>query len=114
MGRLEQLKRGYQFFNAPVGLFITIDRGLGPGQWADLGSYITTLAILARGRGLDTCPQVAWIRLYELVGDFLKLPAEQMLFCGMGIGYRDSSHPVNSFRSERAEVQEFCKFYGFD
>ena len=114
VGRLEQLKRNYQFYTAPVGLFITIDRGLGPGQWADLGSYITTLAVLARGRGLDTCPQVAWIRLHKLVGDILKLPPEQMLYCGMGIGYRDGDHRLNSFRSPRAELHEFCKFYGFD
>jgi nitroreductase len=40
VGRLEQIKRNYQFFNAPVGLFITIHRGLGPGQWADLGGYV--------------------------------------------------------------------------
>ncbi len=114
VGRLEQLTRNYQFFNAPVGLFITIDRRLGPGQWAELGSYITTLALLALGYGLDTCPQVAWIRLYKLVGDFLQLPAEQMLFCGMAIGYRDGNHRINSFRTPRAELQEFCKFYGFD
>ncbi len=55
-GRTEQRKRGYQFFNAPVGLFITIDRRLGPGQWADLGCYVATLAMLARGHGLDSCP----------------------------------------------------------
>jgi nitroreductase len=113
-GRLEQIKRTYQFFNAPVGLFITIDRGLGPGQWADLGGYVNALAFLARGYGLDTCPQVAWIRLYKIVGAFLQLPPEQMLFCGMAIGYGDRSHPVNSFRSSRAELHEFCKFYGFD
>ena len=80
VGRLEQIKRNYQFFNAPVGLFITIDRGLGPGQWADLGGYVNTLAFLARGYGLDTCPQVAWIRMYKIVGLLLKFPPEQMLF----------------------------------
>jgi len=32
-----------------VALFITIDRRLGPGQWADLGGYIHALAFLARG-----------------------------------------------------------------
>jgi len=114
VGRNEQIKRGYQFFNAPVGLFITIDRGLGPGQWADLGGYINALAFLARGYGLDTCPQVAWIRMYKIVGAFLNFPPEQMLFCGMAIGYGDRSHAVNSFRSSRAELHEFCKFYGFD
>ena len=113
-GRLEQIKRNYQFFNAPVGLFIAIDRGLGPGQWADLGGYINTLAVLARGYGLDTCPQVAWIRMYKIVGAILQLPPEQMLFCGMALGSGDHSHPINSFRSSRAPLHEFCKFYGFD
>ena len=111
VGRHEQIKRNYQFFNAPVGLFITIDRGLGPGQWADLGGFIHTLAFLARGYGLDTCPQVIWIRMYKIVGAVLSIPPDQMLFCGMGIGYGDRSHPVNSFRSSRAELYEFCKFY---
>jgi len=99
VGRHRQRSRGYQFFNAPVGLFVTIHRGLGKSQWADLGGYISTRAILARGYGLDTCPQLAWIRLYEVVGEFLDLPTEQMLYCGVGIGYRDAEHPVNRYRS---------------
>ena len=113
-GRLAQYKRNFMFFNAPVGLFITIERQLGPGQWSDLGSYIHTLMYLARGYGLDTCPQESWARLYKLVGAFLKLPPEEMLFCGVAIGYGDHNHPANSFRSPRAELDEFCTFYGFD
>jgi len=113
-GRLEQYKRNFQFFNAPVGLFITIERKLGPGQWADLGSYIHTLAYLARGYGLDTCPQESWARLYKPVGDFLKIPPEHMLFCGVALGYGDRAHPANSFRSPRAELKDFCTFLGFD
>ena len=112
--RLAQLRRSYQFFNAPIGLFITIDRRFGPGQWADLGSYITTLALLARGHGLDTCPQVSWIRMHKIVGAFLNIPPEQILFCGMALGYGDRSRPVNGFRSFRAELHEFCTLHGFD
>ncbi len=112
--RLKQHKFNYQFFNAPVGLFICIDRKLGPGQWADLGGYIHALAFLARGYGLDTCPQEAWARLHKVVGAFLQLPPEQMLFCGMAIGYGDRKHKANDFRSPRAGLSEFCKFYGFD
>src|SRR5262249_2056637 len=82
-GRLQQVKHNFRFFNAPVGLFITIDRGLGPGQWADLGGYVNTLAVLARGYGLDTCPQVLWIRMHKIVGALLKFPPEQMLYCGV-------------------------------
>jgi nitroreductase len=86
-GRLSQYKRNFEFFNAPVALFITIHRGLGPGQWADLGGYIHALAYLARGYGLDTCRQEAWARLDDTVGEYLKLPPEQMLFCAVAIGY---------------------------
>jgi nitroreductase len=113
-GRLGQYKKNFEFFGAPVALFITVDRRLGPGQWADLGGYIHALAFLARGYGLDTCPQEAWARLYATVGDFLKLPPNEMLFCGMSIGYGDRKHKANDFRSPRAELHEFCKFHGFD
>jgi nitroreductase len=112
--RLGQFKKNFEFFNAPVGLFITIDRRLGPGQWADLGGYIHSLAFIARGYGLDTCPQEAWARLYDTVGDFLELPPNEMLFCGVAIGYGDRKHKANDFRSPRAGLSEFCKFYGFD
>jgi nitroreductase len=112
-GRLEQIKRNFMFFNAPVGLFITIDRRLGPGQWADLGGYINTMAFLARGHGLDTCPQVLWTRMHEIVRASLGIPPEQTLYCGMAIGYGDRCHQVNSFRTRRANTNEFCKFFGF-
>lgn len=112
--RIQQYKENFKFFDAPVGLFVSIDRRLGPGQFSDLGSYITTLMLLARAHGLDTCPQESWARAYRTVGAFLKLPAEQMLFCGLAIGYRDMEHPANSFRSPRAPLEEFCTFIGFD
>jgi nitroreductase len=113
-GRLEQYKRNFEFFNAPVALFIAIDRKLGPGQWADLGGYIHALAFLARGYGLDTCPQESWARMHKIVRAFVAMPPEQMLFCAVAIGYGDHAHPANSFRSPRAPVGEFCSFFGFD
>jgi nitroreductase len=113
-GRLAQYKRNFEFFNAPVALFVAIDRKLGPGQWADLGGYIHALAVLARGYGLDTCPQESWARMHRIVGEFVNMPPEQMLFCAVAIGYGDHGHPANSFRSPRAELAEFCKFFGFE
>lgn len=113
-GRLDQYKRNFEMFNAPVGLFITIHRDMGPGQWADLGGYIHTLMYLARGRGLDTCPQESWARMYRIVGEFLNIPADHMLFCGVAIGHGDRSHPANGFRSTRAKLEDFCTFQGFE
>lgn len=113
-GRLKQHKRNFEFFNAPVALFIAVDRRLGPGQWADLGGYIHALMYLARGHGLDTCAQESWARMHRIVAPFVKMPPEQMLFCAVSIGYGDHSHAANSFRSPRAEPDEFCRFFGFE
>jgi len=112
--RLGQFKRNYEFFNAPVGLFIGIDRKLGPGQWADLGGYIHALMFLARAYGLDTCAQESWARMHRPVRAFVGMPPEQMLFCAVSIGYGDHAHPANSFRSPRAAPAEFCRFFGFE
>ena len=112
-GRLQQYKRNFEFFNAPVALFIAIDRNLGPGQWADLGGYIHALAFLARGYGLDTCPQESWARMHRIVGAFVDMPPEQMLFCAVAIGYGDHGHPANSFRSPRAELNGVLQVFRF-
>lgn len=112
--RFEQIKRNFNFFGAPIGLLITIDKRLGPGQWADLGGYINLLTLAALAYGIDTCPQVLWTRLHALVADQLKLPPEELLFCGMALGYGDKHHPVNQIRTCREQVDAFCRFIGFD
>jgi nitroreductase len=114
VARLEQYKRNLEFFNAPAAVFISIDRRLGPGQWADLGGYIHALMFLARGYGLDTCAQESWARMYRVVAPFVDMPPEQMLFCAVAIGYGDRKHPANNFHAPRAEPDEFCKFFGFE
>jgi nitroreductase len=112
--RLNQYKHNLEFFNAPVALFIGIERKLGPGQWADLGGYIHALMFLARGYGLDSCAQESWARMHRIVRPFVAMPAEQMLFCAVAIGYGDHTHAANAFRAPRAELAEFCKFFGFE
>jgi nitroreductase len=114
VGRLAQYKRNFEFFGAPVGLFIAIERRMGPGQWADLGGYMHTLMYLARARGLDTCPQQSWARVHGTVSAFLQMPPELILYCGVALGHSDASQAVNHIRSPRAPVEEFCTFLGFD
>jgi nitroreductase len=106
--------RNFFFFGAPVGLFCTVDRRMGPPQWSDLGMYLQSLMLLLREEDLDSCAQESWSIFPRTVGQFLGLPDEQMLFCGMAIGYRDPDQPVNRFATERAPLEEFATFRGFD
>jgi nitroreductase len=112
MGRLMQFARNFEFFGAPCALFFAIDRQMQQGQWADLGMFMQSIMLLAREHGLHTAPQEAWAIWYKTVGEFLSIPPELMLFCGMGIGYGDPQAPINTLRSERAPLDAFVTFRG--
>ncbi len=111
--RLRQFAKNFDLFGAPVGLFFAIDRSMLPAQWADLGGFIQTVMVLARGYGLDTCPQEAWITFQRTMRTFLDLPPELMLFCGMALGHADADAPINSWRSAREPLDAFTTFEGF-
>jgi nitroreductase len=112
--RLKQLAENFGFFGAPVGLFFAIDRQMGPGQWADLGMYMQSVMLLALEKGLCTCPQEAWARWHRTIAEFIALPPHLMIFCGMALGYRDTKHPINSVRTDRADLSEFASLRGFE
>ncbi|MDM0013562.1 nitroreductase [Variovorax sp. J22P168] len=104
--------RNFDFFGAPVGLFCSVDRTMGPPQWSDLGMYLQTVMLLLRGEGLDSCAQECWAIYPKTVGAALGLPEERMLFCGMSIGLRDPAHPLSQFESDRAPPAEWLRFHG--
>lgn len=112
-GRLQQFSRNFRFFDAPVAMFFAIDRQMGLGQWSDLGMFIQSLMLIAREKGLHTAPQEAWAIWHKTVAEFVNMPEELMLFCGLGLGYMDESAPVNKLRTERAPLEEFATLSGF-
>lgn len=109
--RLGFIAGNFRFFGAPVGIFVCVDRQMGPPQWSDLGMYIQTLMLLAKEAGLDSCPQEAWTLWHKTVAEFLNLPEQQMLFCGLALGYADPAQPVNKLRTSRAALDEFAVFH---
>lgn len=112
MARRMWFARNFQFFGAPVALFCTVARTMGPPQWSDLGMYLQTLMLLLREEGLDSCAQECWAIYPETIGKFLDIPAERMLFTGMAIGYADPDDKANQFRSRRQPLEAFASFHG--
>ena len=111
-GRLRQFANNFRFFGAPVALFFAMDRTMQEGQWSDLGMFIQTFMLLAREEGLHTCAQEAWSYWPRTVAEFLSIPEELMLFCGLALGYRDDGDPINGWRTERAPLEEFVTWHG--
>ena len=80
--RFRQLAKNAEFFGAPAGLFVCVDRKVGPPQWSDLGMFMQTLMLLAAERGLATCAQEFWARYPKTVARFVGLPDDHMVFSG--------------------------------
>lgn len=112
LARMQWFARNFQFFGAPLALFVSVDRGMGPPQWSDLGMFLQTVMLLLREEALDSCAQECWAIYPVTVGAFLELPPERMLFCGMAIGHANPADPVNAMRVRRAAVDDFTTFRG--
>jgi nitroreductase len=109
-GMHAQLGRNYTFFDAPVGMIFTIDRVMEQGSWLDYGTFLQNIMIAARGRGLDTCPQQAFTQYHKIITEVLQLPPNEMVVCGMSLGYADLTKIENGLVVEREPLSSFVKF----
>lgn len=105
-----QHDRNFVFFDAPVGMIFTIDRRLNQGSWIDYGMFLQNIMVAARGRGLHTCPQAAFAPYHNQIRPVLGIPDEEIVVCGMALGYEDVTKPENDLRTERAPQEEWVKF----
>ena len=106
----EQHDRNFVFFDAPVGMIFTIDRRLNQGSWIDYGMFLQNIMVAARARGLHTCPQAAFAPYHNQIRPVLDIPPEEIVVCGMALGYEDPSKPENQLRTERAPLDEWVVF----
>ncbi|CAN7563454.1 nitroreductase [Caballeronia sp. LjRoot31] len=105
-----QLGRNFEFFGAPVGVIFVTDRSMEQGSWLDYGMFLQSVMLMARAFGLDTCPQAAFNRYHRIIAEHLALPDNEIVVCGMSIGYADLSQPENALVSRREEVDDFVRF----
>lgn len=104
--------RNFEFFGAPVGMLFTLDEDLEIGSFLDLGIYLGTLMIAARGHGLHTCPQAAFADFHKVIRPLLNIAEKEVIICGMALGHLDSEAPVNKLVTERAPLSDFASFDG--
>ncbi|HCY17210.1 MAG: nitrobenzoate reductase [Curvibacter sp. GWA2_64_110] len=105
-----QHQRNFRFFDAPVGLMFTIDRVMGRGSLVDYGMFLQNLMLAARAYGLHTCPQAAWNHFGKIILPHIGAGPDEMLVCGMALGYADDKDIVNTFHTPRVPVAEFTRW----
>ncbi len=110
-GMLKQFRKNYDFFDAPVGMILCVERRMGNGQWIDCGIFLDQLMLLAREKGLHTCPQAAFSRYQHVVRRELKIPDDQVVICGLALGHADPDAVPNCLITERAPIQDFTTWH---
>jgi nitroreductase len=114
LGRLMQFAANFRAFDAPVLMMVHASRNMGPPQWSDMGMWLQTIMLLLPEEGLDSCGQEAWSVYSQTIKPMLGISEEDdILFCGMAIGYRDPTAPINNFDVPRAPLDEVIDWRGF-
>lgn len=103
----QQHQRNFRLFDAPVALMFTLDTVMGRGSLLDYGMFIQNVMLAARAHGLHTCPQAAWNGFAKIVLPLVGAGENEMLVCGMALGYADEADVVNTFRTPRVPAAEF-------
>jgi nitroreductase len=109
-GMHAQHRRNYEFFGAPVGLMFTIDRMMQQGSWLDYGMFLQSIMVAARARGLDTCPQAAFMQFHRIISEHVGAPDNEQVVCGMSLGWADPAAVENTLVTEREPVSSFARF----
>ena len=108
--RFKQIRENYNFFGAPLGMIITIDKSFGKNGWGHVGMFLENLWLSALDHGLGICLQESWSIYPKTVKEFTKHPDNEIVWCGVAVGYEDSSNPINQYRTKREDLDSFVKF----
>jgi nitroreductase len=84
--------------------FVT-DRSMEQGSRLDDGMFLQSVVLMTRAFGLDTCPQAALNLCQGIIAEHLALPENEIVVCGVSIGYADLSQPENALVSKRAALR---------
>jgi nitroreductase len=92
-------------------MILTTDRRLGLGALIDVGMFMEALIVAARAFGLETCVQAAFGAYHAVARRELALAPEEMVICGLSLGFEDRDASPNRLRTTRVAVEDFTTFH---
>jgi nitroreductase len=111
-GAQRQALQNFEFFGAPHVAIVTCEAELGVYAAIDCGAYVANFMTAATALGLGCIAQAALAAHPAVVRRHFALPESQFVICGIAFGYADAAHPVNSFRTGRAGLDEVVTWAG--
>jgi itaconate CoA-transferase len=101
-----QAAENFRLFGAPHAAIITTDAAQGVYGAVDCGLYIGTFLLAAESLGLACIPQAALAMRAPVLREHFGIPEDRQIVAGISFGYEDTGHAANSYRTERAGLEE--------
>lgn len=116
--RMEYWLYGFKLWGAPSCIYIMIERDFyyannATNHWNifDCGLIAENIMLLAAEHGLGTIPALQAVLYADIQRKLLGLPDSKLMVIGIPIGYEDTDHPANKFRSAREPLEKVALFY---
>ncbi len=103
--------RNFEFFDAPAAMFLTTRLELSFWTALDVGCFLQTVMLLAREKGLGTCPQAALSAYPDIVRSELQLDEKHHVVVGMSLGYPKVESALNRFHTPRESSDQVLFFH---
>ena len=108
--RLKQVRENFKFFGAPIGMIVTIDKSFAQNGWGHVGMFLQNLWLTAINEGLGVCLQESWSIYPKTVKKVIDCPDNEIIWCGIAMGYPNNEDPINNYRTSRDSLETFASF----
>jgi nitroreductase len=98
-------------FNAPVVVYVCMDKILSEWSLYDIGAYSQTFMLAAFEQGLSSIPAITLTLYPDIVRRELKIPDNLKITIGIAVGYADKENGINKFVSSRSPLNETIRFF---
>ncbi len=91
-------------------MIVTVDKLADVNGWGHVGHFIQNICLASLSFGLGTCLQESWSMYPQTVKEHVDFSDDEVLWCGIALGYPDLANPINKYRTSRKSIIDFAKY----
>ena len=104
--RADSMRRNFEFFDAPVVVYLCLHKDLSPWSYFDLGLFAQSLMLAAMEYSVGSVVAVNFAAYPDVIREELNVPEEYAILIGIALGYEDREDVANQCRSIRRPVED--------
>ena len=107
------MQMNYRLFDAPVVVYLCMERSLTPWSLFDLGALSQSILLSAQDQGLGSAVAITLAAHPDIIRSELAIPADLAIVIGIALGRPDAGSPQNRYKSTRRSAGEVVRMKGW-